>query len=80
MIALQMEYRIPVWWKLGLVGFIGYGDVADELSHFKFGDFKYSGGWGIRYKISREEGTNLRLDFGFGRGTSGVYVTVNEAF
>jgi len=80
MIALQMEYRIPVWWRLGLVGFIGYGDVADELSHFKFGGFKYSRGWGIRYKISREEGTNLRLDFGFGRGTSGVYVTVNEAF
>jgi len=80
MLALQMEYRFPVWWRLGFVGFFGFGEVAEKLSHFRINNFKFTGGWGIRYKISREEGTNLRLDFGFGKGTVGVYVTVKEAF
>jgi hypothetical protein len=25
-------------------------------------------------------GTNVRLDFGFGKGTFGVYAMINEAF
>ena len=79
MIALQMEYRIHLFWKLGLVGFLGFGDVANTLHMFKLGSFKYSGGLGIRYKINRE-GNHLRLDFGFGRETFGVYFAVNEAF
>lgn len=79
-IVLQIEYRIPIWWRLGLVGFVGYGDVADDIKNFKIRSFKYTVGWGIRYKINRKEGTNLRVDFGFGRESSGVYFTVNEAF
>jgi len=80
MIVFQTEYRMPIMWGFGLVGFVGIGDVADKMSNFKFGNFKYSIGLGIRYQISREEGTNLRLDFGFGKKSSGVYITLNEAF
>ncbi len=79
MIALQMEYRIHLFWKLGIVGFLGFGDVANTLNKFKLGSFKYTGGVGIRFQINRE-GNHLRLDFGFGRETFGVYFAVNEAF
>jgi len=81
MLVFQAEYRIvPVWWRFGLAGFAGFGDVADEFSDFRLSSFKYSLGAGIRYRISPEERINLRLDFGFGQGTSGFYITFNEAF
>jgi outer membrane protein assembly factor BamA len=81
MIALQAEYRIvPILWRLGAVVFGGIGDVADEPSNFAIGDFKYSIGGGIRFLLIRAEGIALRLDFGFGDGDSGFYITLGEAF
>ena len=80
MIAFQMEYRIPVWWRLGLVGFVGFGDVADKVSHFELLNFKYSVGWGVRYLLLSQERINVRLDFGIGGGSSNLYITINEAF
>jgi outer membrane protein assembly factor BamA len=80
MIAVQLEYRMPVWRRLGLVGFFGCGDVSDRLSQFRLESFKMTGGVGARYRIQRQQGSNLRLDLGFSRESSGVYVTVNEAF
>jgi hypothetical protein len=49
LLAGQVEYRMNVWRRFGVVGFAGYGDVADKLSHFEISNFKYSFGWGIRY-------------------------------
>jgi hypothetical protein len=80
MIAVQLEYRMPVWRRLGLVGFLGCGDVSERLSQFRLESFKMTGGLGVRYRIQRQESSNLRLDLGFSRESSGVYVTVSEAF
>ena len=66
--------------RLSAAGFMGYGDVADKLSKFKLNDFKVTGGLGIRYQVNRKFGTNVRLDFGFARGSFGVYAMINEAF
>ena len=79
-IFLQMEYRMPLFWRLSAAGFVGYGDVADKLNKFRLNDFKISGGLGIRYQVNRRSGTNVRLDFGFARGSFGVYAMINEAF
>ena len=80
MIVFQTEYHIPVWRRFGLAGFMGIGDVADDVDNFELGNFKYSVGWGIRYLFSPKEGINLRLDFGFGEGSFGFYITLGEAF
>lgn len=80
MIAFQMEYRMPLWKRIGLVGFIGYGDVAAKVSQFDLNNFKHSVGFGIRYMLNPEEKLNIRLDIGFGKGTTGVYFTASEAF
>ena len=81
MICLQAEYRwVPLTWRLGLVGFVDVGDVADKVSHFDLGDFKYTYGFGIRYIFSKVQRLNIRLDVGFGKGTSGVYFNASEAF
>jgi outer membrane protein assembly factor BamA len=78
--AVQMEYRMPLWWRFGVVAFAGLGDVAPDLRRIEFNNLKYSLGAGLRYKLDAREGTNLRLDFAWGKGSTGLYVTVQEAF
>ncbi|MFC1714761.1 BamA/TamA family outer membrane protein [Candidatus Poribacteria bacterium] len=81
MMTFQIEYRIvPVWWRGGVVGFLGVGDVSDKVSNFQLKDFKAAGGIGFRFQFNRGEGVNLRADFAFGRDTSGYYLTIQEAF
>jgi outer membrane protein assembly factor BamA len=80
LVAFQAEYRMPVWRRFGVVGFAGFGDVAPDLRQFEFDNLKYSLGAGLRYKFDAREGTNVRLDFAWGKGSTGLYVTVQEAF
>ena len=81
MVGLQVEYRIlPLIWKLGVVAFLGFGDVAHKISDFDLANFKHSMGFGLRYSFRKNVGLNLRLDFGFGKGSSGVYISASEAF
>jgi hypothetical protein len=81
MITFQAEYRIvPVWWRFGVVGFLGVGNVSRDVDDFKLKEFKAAGGFGFRYQFNPDEGVNLRADFAFGGGTSGYYLTMLEAF
>ena len=80
LVVLQSEYRLPVWWRFGLVGFFGLGNVGPSLGRIDFGDLKYSVGAGLRFKLSPREGANVRMDIAFGRGSSGIYFTAGEAF
>ena len=78
--ATQLEYRIRVWWRFGLIGFIGVGDVANNISTFEISKFKYSVGAGLRFRIDEKELWDLRIDVGFGKNTSGFYFHYNQAF
>jgi outer membrane protein assembly factor BamA len=78
--ALQAEYRLPLWWRFGLAGFAGLGNVGSGPGRLSLDGAKVSLGAGLRFKVAPREGTNLRLDFAWGRGTSGFYFTAGEAF
>jgi hypothetical protein len=80
LIILQAEYRMPVWWRFGLAGFVGVGDVAAKPGKFRLGSFKYTAGFGLRFLFDAKEKTYIRVDFGFGKNTSGMYIMVGEAF
>jgi outer membrane protein assembly factor BamA len=80
LLALQAEYRSPTWKRAGFVVFGGVGDVSPEIGRFRLDDLKYSVGFGLRYMINPEEKVNLRLDFGFGQDSFGLYMKVFEAF
>jgi hypothetical protein len=76
-----MEHRVmPVWWRFGLVGFLGLGSVSDSIESFGLDDFKYSVGLGIRFQFDREARLNVRADYALGDGSSGFYLGVKEAF
>lgn len=79
-IALQAEYRVPVWWRIGIVGFAGAAQVAKQVSLFAMDRFWFAGGVGLRFYWNPQERISLRLDYGIGNNSSGVYVTVTEAF
>jgi len=79
-LATQMEYRIRVWWRFGLVGFAGVGDVANKISKFEVSKFKYSVGAGLRFRIDETELWDLRVDVGFGKDSNGFYFHYNQAF
>jgi hypothetical protein len=76
----QIEYRKMFWWRLGAVAFFGMGDVASRFNKFVLAQFKYSYGVGLRYAFDEKENLNVRMDIGFGKNTSGVYFSLEEAF
>jgi outer membrane protein assembly factor BamA len=79
--VLQAEYRVPLFWRLGAVGFADMGNVGPEVSAVNLQHFKYSYGGGLRVALNRTEKLNLRLDYGIAKGGSnGFYLQLGEAF
>ncbi len=78
--ALQAEYRFPILWRVGAAAWAGTGQVAQNFGIMSLADFKYNYGIGARYTYNEKEGLNIRFDYGVGKGTSGIYFTVAEAF
>jgi len=68
MLVTQLEYRLVLPKRFGLVGFGGIGGVApggDQL--FSANHFLPSAGGGIRFLLSKKYHVNLRADAGFGK-------------
>jgi hypothetical protein len=42
--------------------------------------FHYAAGAGLRLMVSKSEKLNLRIDYGFGKQSGGLYVILKEAF
>lgn len=61
----QFDYRLPVWWRFGLVFFTGVGDVTNDLIAPLSSNFKFSYGTGLRILVDKEQMINMRLDMGF---------------
>jgi hypothetical protein len=54
----------------------GYSDAGEKL----FQNVKLAGGFGLRFLMSKEARTNIRLDFAWGVNSFGVYLGCGEAF
>lgn len=82
-VVAQAEYRVPLIWRIGLVGFAGIGNVGNRVENLNFRELKYSYGGGVRLALNRTERLNLRIDYGWGLGQSlshGLYFQLGEAF
>jgi outer membrane protein assembly factor BamA len=79
--VIQAEYRVPLFWRIGAVGFADVGNVGPTLDYINFRHFKYSYGGGLRVALNQKEKLNLRLDYGIAKGSSqGFYLQLGEAF
>jgi len=80
-LTAQAEYRKMFWWRLGFAAFAGAGEVfGSEGNEFHLNNLQWSVGGGLRVLFNRAERINLRVDFGVGKSTTGVYFQLEEAF
>lgn len=85
LLAAQTEIRYRFSRRLGVVGFVGLGNV------YKNGEFQLAGlkptyGAGARYFFEAERGLSLSLDYGFGEKRAGenrqqnLYIGLGQSF
>ncbi|QHL86382.1 BamA/TamA family outer membrane protein [Nibribacter ruber] len=75
----QLEYRAPLYKRIGIVGFAATGQVVPSLKDYSFADQHLAAGGGLRYRLN-EEGMNIRMDVAVSKAGNYVYFSVNEAF
>lgn len=80
LLSAQVEYRFPLFWRLGMVAFGGVGTVFPAWKEFSPAYLRAAGGAGLRIRISNTDRVNARIDAAFGPGTTGYYITIGEAF
>jgi hypothetical protein len=80
MVATQLEYRLTLPWRFGLVGFVGVGGVAPGADSFRARQLLPSGGTGIRFLLNKKYHVNLRTDFAWGKDNFTWSMGVGEAF
>ncbi|GGH23275.1 membrane protein [Mucilaginibacter phyllosphaerae] len=84
LLAGQTELRYRATERLGIVGFIGAGEVFHK--DFDINQLKPNYGGGLRYFFDVQKGLSIRIDYGVGEKRSGeskqsgVYVGLGEAF
>lgn len=84
LLAGQAELRYRITNRVGIVGFVGTGQVWN--SDFSFSEFKPNYGGGLRYFFDTEKGLSIRVDYGVGEKRpnesrlSGLYIGLGEAF
>ncbi|MGC2612534.1 MAG: BamA/TamA family outer membrane protein [Terracidiphilus sp.] len=82
MVTTQVEYRLALPYRLGVVGFGGIGEAipgGDELL-FQNNSFLPAGGTGLRLLLSKPYHVNLRSDFAWGKDGHTFTLGVGEAF
>ncbi|MCZ2357249.1 MAG: BamA/TamA family outer membrane protein [Bacteroidia bacterium] len=79
--CLQLEFRLPIVWRIGMATFGGISNVYPDASNIKMTNTKYNTGLGIRFMVDKKDKTNLRLDYAIGNNkNNGFYVSFGESF
>ncbi|MCP3136827.1 BamA/TamA family outer membrane protein [Pyxidicoccus xibeiensis] len=78
-LGAQVEYRAPLFWRLGGVAFASAATVARSLEDVEADAIKPAAGLGLRFAPLADVPVNLRLDVAYGSELS-FYLNVGEAF
>ena len=83
-LATQLEYRLVLRWRFGLVAFGGIGGTipggSQLLQRVQASHFLPGGGGGLRFELSKKYHVNLRADIAQGRDGHTFGMGVGEAF
>jgi outer membrane protein assembly factor BamA len=81
MAATQLEYRLALPKRFGVVAFGGLGEVVPGGNQpFRTNNFLPSGGAGARFELSKKYRVNFRADFAQGKDSHTWSIGVGEAF
>jgi hypothetical protein len=78
MATAQIELRQTIYGPISGVVWGGAGTIFSSFKHFDIEQLLPNYGLGLR--VAAGEKASLRIDYGFGRHSNGLVVSVNEAF
>lgn len=80
-VGIQAEYRLPIFWRFGAVGFMSIGQVLGNLGNFSLSNFHLAFGPGLRVSLLPKEKLNLRIDLGITETFNfQPYISIAESF
>lgn len=81
-LAFQMELRQNIYRRLGAVAWIGGATVFSSLKNYHNQTIKpeWLHNWGVGLRFEFKHNVNVRVDYGFGKHTSGLVFAIGEAF
>ena len=77
---LQAELRQHLYGRFGIALFGAAGQVWNSFNNLSIDNTFLSAGGGIRFNLNEQDPTNIRIDYGIGSNSSGLYLTIGEAF
>jgi hypothetical protein len=80
MFATQLEYRLVLPKRFGLVGFGGVGEVAPSVGQFNYSNLLPSIGTGLRFMLDKKYHVNLRVNIAEGKNGHTWSMGVGEDF
>ena len=80
MFATQLEYRLVLPKRFGLVGFGGVGEVAPSVGQFNYSNLLPSIGTGLRFMLDKKYHVNLRANVAEGKNGPTWSMGVGEDF
>lgn len=78
LLTAQVELRQRIWRRIGCVVWGGAGNIFSKSEPFAWRRTLPNYGLGLRWELKKR--VNVRMDYGFGRDTSGFLLSINEAF
>ena len=79
-VATQLECRLVLPKRFGIVAFGGIGGVAPGPDQFRSKNFLPDVGTGLRFELSKKYHVNLRCDVAQGKNSHTWSMGVGEAF
>ena len=76
----QTEVRQHVYGRLGVALFGAAGQVWHSFNQMHLDRTRLAAGGGLRFNLNKVDPTNIRIDYAVGKNTSGLYLTIGEAF
>ncbi len=80
MTLAQIEFRRPLFWRIGVAAFNGVAQVYSEISKFHPSRFHYNYGGRLRFKLNKHSEANIKLDYGRTAESDGFYIVFGECF
>jgi hypothetical protein len=78
--ATQLEYRLVLLKRFGLVGFGGVGEIAPSVGQFNYDNLLLSIGTGLRFLLDKKYHVNLRANIAEGKTGPAWSMGVGEDF
>lgn len=77
---VQAELRQHILGRFGFTVFAATGEVWNRFEDFSLNNYKWTAGVGLRLNINKDDPTNIRIDFGISKESTGFYLQFGEAF